>query len=141
MTTRQISFLSEILNGERIPIGKLAYFRARLSNTLHRLVLREFGKLSQDGKINKSILANRIGRKPEQVTRWLGGPSNLTLDTISDLLLGMGYEPTIALTALADAKSPVSVTHEATNNVVYAFPTKNKEAIIEKSGEPWARCG
>jgi hypothetical protein len=27
-----------------------------------------------------------LHKKPEQITRWLGGPGNMTLDTISDLI-------------------------------------------------------
>lgn len=101
MTTSRASFLSEIIAGERIPIGKLAYFRGRLTNRMHELVLDEFLRLSQAGKINKATLAKRIGREPAQVTRWLGAPGNWTIETLSDLLLGMGYEPSISLTALA----------------------------------------
>jgi hypothetical protein len=103
MTISQTSFLSEILNGETIPVGKLAYFRARLSNRLHELVLLEFDRLSKAGRINRAELAKRIGREPAQVTRWLGAPGNWTFDTFSDLALGMGCEPSVSLTALAGA--------------------------------------
>jgi len=104
MTTSQAtSFLSEILNGEPIPIGKLAYFRARLSNRIHELVLAEFVRLERERKINKAELARRLGRKPEQVTRWLGAAGNWTIETLSDLMLGMGCEPALSVTSLNDA--------------------------------------
>lgn len=106
MTTSQpTSFLSEILSAGRIPVGKLAYFRARLSNRLHEIVLMVFAKLEQEGKINKAELARRIGRKPEQVTRWLGAPGNWTIETVSDLLLGMGYEPALSVTDLSNTQN------------------------------------
>lgn len=113
MTTSQpTSFLSEILSAAQIPIGKLAYFRARLSNRIHELVLAEFVRLEREGKINRAKLARRIGRKPEQVTRWLGASGNWTIETFSDLMLGMGYEPALSLTSLADTQAK-SVTEEA----------------------------
>lgn len=103
MTTSQISFLSEILSGAQIPIGKLAYFRARLSNKIHELVLSEFMRLERENKINRAELARRVGRKPEQVTRWLGAPGNWTIETLSDLLLGMGCEPALSISSLAES--------------------------------------
>ena len=129
MNTSTHSFLSEILNGENIPIGKLAYFRGRLSNRIHELVLTEFARLSKAGLINKAQLAERIGRKPEQVTRWLGTPSNWTLETVSDLLLAMGLEPRIAVVQLADAgKMSVSVNHTITE--IFSLDTKGTEIQV-----------
>lgn len=106
LTTYQTPFLSEILSGSVIPQGKLAYFRARLSNNIHELVLSVFMRLERENKINKAELARRIGRKPEQVTRWLAAPGNWTFETFSDLLLGMGYEPQISFSSLAEKKVP-----------------------------------
>jgi hypothetical protein len=86
--------LTEILDldAEKIPLGKLSFFREQLKHQLHEVVLRKFHSI-RDGKkpdFTKRDLARRIGRKPEQVTRWLGAPGNLTIDTMSDLLIGMG---------------------------------------------------
>lgn len=105
MTTSQTSFLSEIISGEKIPAGRLAYFRARLSNKLHQLILVEFEKLSKAGKINKAKLARRIGKEPAQVTRLLGAPGNWTIDTFSDLALGMGCEPKINLSTFMEQQA------------------------------------
>lgn len=97
MTTSQTqSFLTEILEGERIPVGKLEYFRARLQSRLHQLVLAEFLR-QEDCGLHQAELARRIGRKPEVVNRLLGAPGNWTLNTVSDLLLGMGVEPELAI--------------------------------------------
>ncbi|MGD0332853.1 MAG: hypothetical protein ABSA90_06295 [Xanthobacteraceae bacterium] len=102
MTTSQPNiFLSEVVSGELIPPEKLGYFRGRLSNRFHEIVLDLFDELERAGKITRAALARRIGKAPEQVTRWLGAPGNWTLDTVSDLFLGMGYEPALAATDLA----------------------------------------
>ena len=50
---------------------------------LYEAVIKEF----LESGVTKAELARRIGRKPEQITRWLGAPGNWTLDTVSDLLL------------------------------------------------------
>jgi len=101
ITSQPTPFLSEIIDGSRIPDEKLNYFRARLKNRLHAMVLTQFIKLVDDKQFTKADLARRLGKKPEQITRWLGVPGNWTLDTVSDLLLGMGFEPTLATSNLA----------------------------------------
>jgi hypothetical protein len=88
-TSRKTPFLSEIAQGERIPANKLAFFQERLRNRLFDYVLKKF--LEQDG-LTKAELARRIGQSPERITRLLGAPGNWTLDTVSDLLLGIAAE-------------------------------------------------
>jgi hypothetical protein len=92
MSTSQIpqtSFLSEISSGEAIPLGKLAYFRERFRDRLYELVVSEFLKKERSKELTRADLARLIGRKPEQITRWLGAPGNWTLETVSDLLLAI----------------------------------------------------
>jgi hypothetical protein len=89
-TSQTPELLTEILEGKPIPVDKLAYFRRRLRLQLHDLVLRTF---HQQETLTKAELARRIGRAPEVVNRLLGGPGNWTLDTVSDLLIGMAVLP------------------------------------------------
>ncbi len=85
MTTSPIpSFISELESGGSISEGTLAYFRERQRNRIHELVLKEF----LHSGLTKAEFARRIGKKPEQITRWLAAPGNWELDTISDFLLG-----------------------------------------------------
>lgn len=98
-TSPATSFLSDVLEGERIPEEKLAYFRARLRNRFHSFILTQFKRVEKD--LSKADLARKLDRKPEQITRWLAAPGNWELDTISDLLLGMGYEPHLSAANLA----------------------------------------
>lgn len=69
ITSQTPTFLSEIVSGAPIPPEKLGYFRGRLSNRFHELVLDLFNELEQTGKITRAALARRIGKAPEQVTR------------------------------------------------------------------------
>jgi hypothetical protein len=94
MTTSQTPFLAELLaghSGPPLPLGKRAYFQQRLRIRVFNFLLEKFVQAQKKG-LNKNILAKRIGRPPEVVNRWLGAPSNLTLDSISDLLLGISAE-------------------------------------------------
>jgi hypothetical protein len=98
--SQKTPFLSEILNEKTIPPAKLAYFRQRLINRLYDLILGEFLKQEQRG-LTKAEVARRIGRRPEQVARWLGAPGNWTLETVSDLSLAISKaEPAVGLIKL-----------------------------------------
>lgn len=94
MTTSQTPFLAEIAaghSGPPIPAAKRAYFQERLRLKMFSFLLGKFADGQHNG-LTKAVLARRIGKTPDVVTRWLGTPSNLTLDTISDLLLGIASE-------------------------------------------------
>ena len=127
MTTSPTSFLSEIVSGDVIPVGKLEYFRSRLSNKLHELIIDEFARLSETTGFTKAELARRIQKEPAQITRWLGTPSNWTLDTLSDLAVGMGCEPNVVLVQLRmeiEAKVDASASAPSLAANVYAFPVR-----------------
>ena len=102
MTTSQRKpFLSEVLNEDRIPLGKLSYFRERFRDRLYDLVLDEFFKQESETGLTRAEVARRIGRRPEQITRWFGAPGNWTLETVSDLLLAISKsEPDVSLLPL-----------------------------------------
>lgn len=89
---------------KELPQKTLGYFRARLKNRLHELILVEFMKLEKLG-FTKADMARRIHKKPEQIARLLGAPENWTLDTVSDLLLAMNYELSIAAKCPPKSKS------------------------------------
>ncbi len=86
------SFLSEVATGDVIPHGKLAYFQERQRNRVYNFVLTKFLEKERAGSLTRAELARRIQCRPEQITKWLGAPGNWTLDTISNLLLGIGAE-------------------------------------------------
>lgn len=94
VTTSQTHFLTELEAGHfgpPIPLGKRAYFQQRLRIRIFNFLLEKFIKAQSEG-LNKTLLAKRTGKTPDVINRWLGQPSNLTLDTISDLLLGIAGE-------------------------------------------------
>ncbi len=90
----QARFFSELAaghSGPTIPEAKRVYFQTRLRNRLFDFILGRFVREQKKG-LTKAALGRRIGKPPEMINRWLGAPSNLTLDTVSDLLLGICAE-------------------------------------------------
>lgn len=77
--------------------GQLGFFAGRAQSKAHDLVLRLFIDLAKkDDDLTRRHLATRLRKKPEQITRWLASPGNWTLETLSHLLVAMGYEPDFA---------------------------------------------
>lgn len=91
MTTYQTAFLSETKDElATIPAEKRAYFQERLRNRLYDLVAGEFLKRqAETPNFTQAALAKRIESRPDLVNRWLSSPGNWTLDTLSNLLLGI----------------------------------------------------
>ena len=109
MPTSQTAFLSEILSGGSLPVsgdpipdGQCAYFQERLKGRVFSFIFSEFLKQqAQNPEITQACIARRLRKRPEQINRWLSGPSNWTLETISDLVLAIyGGEPSLGVSAL-----------------------------------------
>jgi transcriptional regulator with XRE-family HTH domain len=84
-------FLYEIAGDGPIPGGKLAYFRERTRNNIYSYIIGKFLEREKIG-FTQAKLARRVGIDPARINRMLGAPGNWTIDTISDLLLGIGAE-------------------------------------------------
>jgi hypothetical protein len=93
-TLQEQDFFTELAaghSGPPIPESKRVYFQTRLRNRLFDYILGRFVREQKRG-LTKAALARRIGKSPEVINRWLGSPSNLETDSISDLLLGICAE-------------------------------------------------
>jgi hypothetical protein len=104
VTTSQITiYKSNIPDRSRINVGVLAYMRERNRGHIYNCVIGEFEKSG----ISQAMLAARLGKAPEVISRWLGSPSNWTQDTVSDLLFAIsGGEPTYGVTYPLSQQSP-----------------------------------
>jgi len=69
-----------------------AYYRRRQQNRVFEAIVKLFAEEAERGAISKKKLAELLKKDPAQITRWLSAPTNLELDTISDILLAMGAE-------------------------------------------------
>jgi hypothetical protein len=79
-----------------------AYYQQRQRNRVFAAIVELFAEEAEKGRITKKGLAASLGKDPSQITRWLSVPSNLELDTISDVLLAMGAEMEYRVVRLAE---------------------------------------
>jgi ParB-like chromosome segregation protein Spo0J len=93
MITSEKTQWNAAISDETQPLtpSHFGYFQGRLRNNLFIATLSLFLEKKKSG-FTRADLARRLGKKPEQVTRWLAGPGNIKIDTLSDLLLAMGHE-------------------------------------------------
>jgi len=82
----------------------LGYFHGLSQDEAHELVLSLFLQEASETGITRAFLARRLGKSPEQITRWLGAPGNWTLETLTNLLLAMGYKPEFKAQKLSDLR-------------------------------------
>jgi hypothetical protein len=68
------------------------YFRQRQRNRVFSKLAAFFANEAHHNGLTKKHIASVLKRDPSQITRWLSEPNNLTLDTISDILLALGSE-------------------------------------------------
>ena len=72
---------------------EMYYYRQRFKNRVFNRLASFFAHEAENHGITKKVIAERLNKDPAQITRWLSGPANLTLDTLSDLLFAMEAEP------------------------------------------------
>lgn len=90
-----MQFTSEIASpSATIPLGKLAYLSERARNNIYAFVVKKFREKERLG-FTKAQLARRIGYDSARVNKLLAAPGNWTLDTVSDLLVGIAAEELI----------------------------------------------
>lgn len=103
MATSHTQLMNAISEEEIQPFW-VSYFREHFRGLVHDQLLEAFEAWKRQGN-NRAILAKRLGRRPEQVTRWLAAPSNCEIDTVSDIALAMGFLPIMSLESIRNQPS------------------------------------
>ena len=90
MTTSLTQVMSAI---EETPIGKywIGFFRENFRAEINDQLVEAL----ESSGLTKADIARKLGKRPEQVTRWLSAPCNLETDTMSDLALSLGLRPRV----------------------------------------------
>jgi hypothetical protein len=119
MPTSPISSQFKPVGRERINVGLLAYMRGRNRGNIYNSVIEEFERSG----ISRAVLASRLGKAPEVISRWLGSPGNWTLDTVSDLFFAIsGGEPAYGVQYPLDPPAANGVQSNITTSVAYCGP-------------------
>ncbi len=146
MTISQTQFFSELASGHLgppIPEPKRVYFQTRLRNRMFNFILNKFVEESKNG-LTKAILARRVGKTPDVINRMLGAPSNLTLDTISDLLLGITAEELKLISESPINQAPTNYLHSEwisqDNQSLHVQPTSSNPVplglVVQQNEQP-----
>jgi hypothetical protein len=143
MTTSLTEYLtSEAHEFDSVDVGDLAYFRERFRNRVHSLMLQTFREKETTG-LTRCELSRLMHKRPEQVTRILGAPGNLTLETISDFFLALGLEPEVSAVDLKRPRSHnyehelagfVVTKQENASNAIHIRPTAVAETSSKDTG-------
>ena len=110
-TSQNRSMLYELETKLPIPLEKRAYFHARVLNNFYQFVFQKFLEEEKSGNLTKAELARRIERKPEVISRLFGAPGNWTLETATDLLLGIKGEELVPNSLPLIGRAPRNYQH------------------------------
>jgi hypothetical protein len=91
---------------------EMAVFAARNREIVYETVVKALEKSAEENGVTQKGIAEAMGRKPSQVSAWLSGPSNWTLDTVSDLLRAVGASMTYRVVFDKD-RVPSNYGHDA----------------------------
>jgi len=109
---------------DALPARDLAYFSQRFRHRVFAVLVSRFAALAEQGMISKTALARKIGKDQGQVTRLLAMPSNMTIDTVSELALALGCEADIVLHGLDERN---------TDNFVHPLMDDHRSTAIDSA--------
>lgn len=124
-------------SGEFARLARVAAFEQRTRNRVYEAVI----KALEGSGLAKKDIAENIGKDPAQITRWLKGPSNWTLDTVSNLLFAIDAEIEPKVVLFSEQLSRKSNQfHELSSPPMFTFDVRSSAASVarystEKPGE------
>lgn len=103
-TSSDKPYLSTLLPRERPPAFVLGYLASDFIASLHQRLMTLFLEKESKKEISKAEIARRLTKDPAVVNRWLSGPGNWELRTVSDLAAAMGYKPDVRFVPIREEK-------------------------------------
>lgn len=140
MPETQKAFTSNAISDDEI-----MYYQYRLRNRIFNELIKAFSEAEESKNITRVKLAENIGVKPEQITRWLSSPCNYTLDTVAKILLGLGAELDSKVVFLSE-RNPTNYvpelteflmapSNQITNESSSTHTGSNSAVFVEKTSE------
>lgn len=129
--------IESAISEDVIPRYWLGYFREAFREAINDQLLELYGATSRNG-LTKKVIAQKLGRRPEQITRWLAAPNNLEVDTVSDLALAMGCVPVFGLEKVT-FNAPSQQRHPLSEKMQFLEASPgylNKDVLVETRSTP-----
>lgn len=92
MTMSEILTIPSSQSDEPLSRKQILYLNHRLRNQVYSDLIEAFGHAVVEYGGSRAKTADRLNKNRSQITRMLSAPSNLTLDSISTFLAGLGAE-------------------------------------------------
>lgn len=106
------TYLRPDLRIDKVPVPErtMAYYKRLIKRQVYEAVSLAFRRVSSaNGQLSKTHLANRLGKDLSWVSRELSAPGkNWTLDTVIELLVGMGIDPSVMFAPLSKFEAALS---------------------------------
>ena len=127
MTTSLKILMNSITSLEDTQISPVlfGYFHSTVRNEAHDELTRIFKEENERHGVTRAFLGRRIGKSPEQITRWMGSPGNWTLDTLTNLALALGYRPRIRFEKIHQIENTQNIRPPKSPTVSLAMSTPN----------------
>lgn len=101
MTFSAELYQENIGKNEPLPKRARAYFQQRFQQQVFARLAKAFSHRAEEFGISKSCLAALVDKDKAQINRVLAHPTNLTLDTLSEILFALNYEPNVLIEDLS----------------------------------------
>jgi len=90
--------------------------------------------LMSEARVSKAELARRVGKSRSEITQILSGSRNLTLHTLADLALALGFR--LEFKARSSPQPDESHRTDSQTYRLYRFPERCKGTYVREKVEP-----
>lgn len=102
MTFSAEQYRENIGRNEELPKRTRSYFQQRFQQQVFARIAKAFALRAEEFDLTKSNVATLIGKDKAQLNRLLSHPTNMTIDTISEIAFALNFEPEIILQDLSE---------------------------------------